>query len=235
MARRKQLNHLTESLDVRRNRQLDGYADGLLYRMRRFPAVVRFWERYMDGVVPSKSLLKSWTPTDEAAAALDRLARNMAVAFNISQDDARAGILGNIPPHVRLIQVENSLKTGAGAAITSTIRIEVSVLATPDEVKDAYTRARRQLLSLGEKARLKLPDSRTIDLARFAAKYGDAGTEQGRERWNHQNPHQTARCAMNTWRRDLRRALDQVTSPEWLNAAVDAAFMGGLGKRRLDG
>lgn len=235
MRKKKLTEPLDTIYDVQRTEQLDGYGEGLLFKLRRFPAVVKFWQQHMNGVRPSKSLMRSWKPTPEAAAALARLTRHMADAFNVSQDDARAAILGNIPPRVRLVQVANSLTTGAGAAITSRIHMEVSVLATPSEVAAAYTAVRRRLLALGDKARLKPPEPRTLCLARFAAKYEDAETERGRARWDRQHPDNPAPAGLNTWRRDLRRALDQVVNPEWLNAAGEAAFTGGLAKHRLDG
>lgn len=234
MARKKSEQPLDTIYDVQRRAQLDALGEVLLYRLRRFPAVAKFWQRYMGTARPSRTLLRRWEPSPEAAAALDRLSRHMAEAFNTSKADARAAILGNVPPKLQMVRVENSLKTGAGCSATSTITMQVSALATPAEVAAAYQRARRQLLGLGDKARFKPPDVRTVKLARFVVKYDDAETEAGRARWNSQHADQPARCAMNTWRRDLRRAVKQVADPTWLKAAVDSAWMGGLGKHRLD-
>ncbi len=232
---RKKSELALDGITLYRQDYVDAIADVLLCRLRRFPAVVKFRENHMGSALPSKRLMKNWQPTPDAAAALATLSRHMGEAFNISEADARAAILGNVRPQVRLVAVANSLKTGAGCSATTTIHIEASALATPDEVAAAFNHARRQLLRLGSKARVKPPQDRAIALTRFAARYNDAEGEAGRVRWNKQHPNHPAPLGMNTWRRDVRRAVAQVADPAWLETAVDSAFVGGLGKHRLDG
>lgn len=199
-------------------------------RIRTFPPVADFFGRRIGAPRPPRG----WKPMPDQVEPFSRLVRGIAATFRISEADARAAILGQRAPKLRLVRVDNSLTGTPAGSFAASITMRVSITATPEEVTAAFVEARRRVLRLGDAQRVKPPEARTVELARFAARYEGADTPEGCARWNKRFPQWPAPPSLRTWRRDLKRATAQILSPGWCAAAEEAAFLGGLGTHRLD-